>query len=333
MSRHPNNYRFTSASPDESNRRSTDPPSNRAGPTESDVLDAYSQAVVQVVENVSPAVISVTGSGQGTGSGFLISADGMAITNSHVVGGRTELTAEIEDGDRVDAVVLGDDPATDIGLLQLSTRELPYAQLGDAEALRVGQLVIAMGSPLGLQSTVSTGVVSALGRSLRGQDGRLIESVVQHTAPINPGNSGGPLVDSRGRVVAVNTAIIPMAQGLGFAVPINTAQWVTGEILANGRVRRQQLGIVATTERLPKGAVRHFDLLSDQVVRVVEVAPDSVAESNGIMEDDLIVAINDRITASVDDIHRLLALAKPDTQLDLTIVRGDQKLAIQLRLI
>ncbi len=224
---------------------------NRANESDADVLDAYSQAVIRVVESVSPAVISVSGEGRGSGSGFLISADGFAVTNSHVVSGRRQLVAETDDGDRVDASVLGDDPATDIALLRLAARDLPYSEIGDSEALRVGQLVIAMGSPLGLQSTVSTGVVSARGRTLRGQDGRLIENIVQHTAPINPGNSGGPLVDSHGRVVGVNTAIIAMAQGLGFAVPSNTAQWVTTEIMTHGRVRRRQLGIVASSELLP----------------------------------------------------------------------------------
>ena len=181
--------------------------------------------------------------------------------------------AETTDGDRLRAEVVGDDPATDLAVLRLAASGLPYAQLGDSDALRVGQLVIAMGSPLGLQSTVSTGVVSALGRSMRARDGRLIENIVQHAAPINPGNSGGPLVDSRGLVVGVNTAIIAMAQGLGFAIPSNTAEWVLHEILTHGRVRRRQLGIVAKVTRLPRALVRELDLLADQGVEVHEVAP------------------------------------------------------------
>jgi S1-C subfamily serine protease len=300
----------------------------RINPSDSEVLDAYSQAVVNVVESVSPAVITVSGEGHGAGSGFLITPDGYAITNSHVAGGRSRLVAETNDGDRVDARVIGDDPATDLALLRLSSSELPYAALGDSSTLRVGQLVIAMGSPLGLHSTVSTGVVSAVGRSMRGQDGRLIENVVQHAAPINPGNSGGPLVDSRCRVVGVNTAIIAMAQGLGFAIPSNTVQWVTTELLGHGRVRRRQLGITATVERLPRSVAREFDLLSDTVVRVIEVDPRGVAARNGIEPDDLIVALNDRITASVDDVHRLLTLIPPEATLAISVVRGGRKLEV-----
>jgi S1-C subfamily serine protease len=303
---------------------------SRVNPTDVEVLDAYSQAVIKVVDSVSPAVISVSGDARGAGSGFLITPDSFAITNSHVADGRSKLVAETIEGDRVDARVVGDDPATDLALLRLASRDLPHAELGDSGALRVGQLVIAMGSPLGLHSTVSAGVVSALGRSMRGQNGRLIENVVQHAAPINPGNSGGPLVDSRCRVVGVNTAIIPMAQGLGFAIPSNTVKWVTAELLGYGRVRRRQLGITATVERLPRSITREFDLLSDFVVRVMEVDPRGVAARSGIKPDDLIVALNDRITASVDDVHRLLTLIPADTPLDITVVRGRQKLELRV---
>jgi len=193
-------------------------PSSGASPTNADLLDAYSQAVIGVVR---PAVISVAGRpderDRGLGSGILLSADGFALTNSHVARGRQRLRATTEDGDSLDATLIGDDPATDLALLRLAARDLPVAELGDSDTLQVGQLVIAMGHPLGFRSTVSTGVVSALGRAMRSEHGRLIESIVQHTAPLNPGNSGGPLVDSRGRVMGINTAIIAMAQGLGFA--------------------------------------------------------------------------------------------------------------------
>ena len=295
------------------------------------VLDAYSQAVIRVVEGVSPGVISVRGEGQGSGSGFVITPDGFAITNSHVVGDRSRLIAETSDGDQVDVTVIGDDPATDLALLRLAARDLPFTDVGDSELLRVGQLVIAMGSPLGLHSTVSTGIVSARGRSLRSQDGRLIENIVQHTAPINPGNSGGPLVDSLGRVVGVNTAIIAMAQGLGFAIPSNSVQWVASELLAHGHVRRRQLGIVAKSETIPRSMVREFDLLSDQVVEVIQVTPNSAAEKNGIQAGDLIVAINDRLMSGVDDVHRLLSSASVDQPLDVTIIRGDRKFDVAIR--
>jgi len=304
------------------------PPRPQAGARgrDSDLLDAYSRAVIDVVEVLSPAVLglSVTlDSGQrATGSGFLISPDGLAITNSHVAGGSRRVTAETDEGDRLDAAVVGDDPATDLALLRLQANDLPYAQLGDSDALRVGQLVIAMGSPLGLQSTVSTGVVSALRRTMRGRDGRLIENVIQHAAPINPGNSGGPLVDSRGRVVGVNTAIIAMAQGLGFAVPSSTVDWVVGEILTHGRVRRRQLGIVATAVRLPRKLVGQLDLLASEAVEVIDVAAGGMADRAGMRAGDIIVSLDDRVVTSVDDLHRLLAIMPASHEFELQIVRG-----------
>ena len=306
-------------------------PSPRRELSDARLLDAYSEAVIQVVEAVSPAVISVTGrrgDRGGSGSGFLITPDGYAITNSHVVGGRDKLLAETADGDRVDVEVVGDDPATDTALLRLAARELPSARLGDSAALRVGQLVIAMGSPLGLHATVSTGVVSALGRSMRGQDGRLIENVVQHAAPINPGNSGGPLVDSRGHVVGVNTAIIAFAQNLGFAVPSATVEWVAGELLTHGRVRRRTLGISVGLRRLPRPLVREFDLLSDQVVEVVEVSPRGLAAAAGVESGDLIVAMNDRLVSTVDDLHRLLSRLPREASFELTVVRDGRRMTV-----
>ena len=176
----------------------------------------------------------------------------------------------------------------------MAARDLPFAELGDSESLQVGQLVIAMGNPLGFQSTVSTGVISALGRAMRGREGRLIENIIQHTAPLNPGNSGGPLLDSRGRVMGVNTAIVAMAQGLGFAVPAKIAQWVVSELIAHGRVRRLSLGIIATVAALPRRLVREHDLLSDQAVEIVEVAPGGPAEAAGLRSGDLMVAVNGR---------------------------------------
>ena len=299
-----------------------------------DLLDAYSQAVVNVVESVSPSVISVSSpAGGGSGSGFLISPDGVAITNSHVVDGRTQLIAETEDGDRVDARVVGDDPATDLAVLQLSARDLPFAELGDSKTMRVGQLVIAIGSPLGLQSTVSTGVVSATGRSMRGQDGRLMEDIIQHAAPINPGNSGGPLVDSRGRVAGVNTAIIQFAQGLGFAIPSDTVKWVTDEILTNGSVRRKQLGITVSVRRLPRSAVREFDLLADHAVEVQQVSKGGIAYQSLIEPGDLIVEMNGRIIASVDDLHRLLSVASDakSTEVEVIVIRRERRLKLRIR--
>jgi S1-C subfamily serine protease len=302
----------------------------RSGPatSEANLLDAYSQAVVSVVETVSPAVVSVFGRDAdgrgGAGSGFIVTPDGYAITNSHVVDDRAQLFAETNEGDRLRAEVVGDDPATDLAVIRLAASGLPHAQLGDSGGLRVGQLVIAMGSPLGLHSTVSTGVVSALGRSMRARDGRLIENVVQHAAPINPGNSGGPLVDSRGRVVGINTAIIAMAQGLGFAIPSATAEWVLSEILTHGGVRRRQLGIVANVTRLPRALVRELDLLADHGVEVRDVVSNSLAAKAGVESGDIIVGLAGRLITSIDDLHRLLMSVPAGQEFELSVVRDER---------
>lgn len=296
------------------------------GPSEMRLLDAYSQAVIGVVESVGPTVLSVTGTerGGGSGSAVLVSADGYALTNSHVVNHRRRLTAEIYDGSVIDAELLGDDPATDLAVIALKAKDLPYAQLGDSDLLRVGQLVIAMGSPLGFHSTVSTGILSAVGRNMRAGDGRLIDNVIQHSAPINPGNSGGPLLDSRGSVIGINTAIIAMAQGIGFAVSSNTGRWVFEEILAYGRVRRRQLGISAGMARIAKAIVRELDLLADVGVAVMEVLPNSPAAEAGIFAGDVIVGLNDRLVTSIDDLHRLLSRAGWTQDVELSVVRDGE---------
>ncbi len=302
---------------------------------DTELLDAYSRAVVSVVENVSPTVIGVGPKGGqqrgGSGSGFVITPDGYALTNSHVVHGRTNLSARTTDGDRLDADLIGDDPATDLALIRLAARDLPAAELGDSDSLRVGQLVIAMGDPLGLTSTVSAGVVGALGRSMRGQEGRLIDNIVQHSAPLNPGNSGGPLIDSRGRIVGTNTAIIAMAQGLGFAIPANTAKWVVGELMSHGKVRRPYLGISATVVPLPRYLVRQLDLLNDQGVEVAELEPGGPAAEGGVRPEDVIVAVNDRVVTSVDVLHRLLTDFQHHEVLTLNIIRQSELLEIEVR--
>jgi S1-C subfamily serine protease len=326
--------RFTPVADDSPPDAGTSKPVNRPPIADADLLDAYSQAVIHVVETVSPAVVSLTGRDSdgrgGAGSGFIVTPDGYALTNSHVVEDRERLTAETAEGDRLRAEIVGDDPATDLAVVRLAANGLPYAQLGDSDALRVGQLVIAMGSPLGLQSTVSTGVVSALGRSMRARDGRLIENIIQHAAPINPGNSGGPLVDSRGLVVGINTAIIAMAQGLGFAIPSTTAEWVLQEILAHGRVRRRQLGIVAQVTRLPRSLVRELDLLADQGVEVRDVVPRGIADRAGIRPDDIIVALAGRLVTSIDDLHRLLMTVPADQGFEVTIIRSEALRTVHL---
>jgi S1-C subfamily serine protease len=297
------------------------------------LLDAYSQAVVRVVEQVGPAVLGVMspqGERGGAGSGVLISGEGYALTNSHVAAGRERLAVTTADGDRLDARLVGDDPATDLALLRVAARDLPYAAQGDSTALRPGQLVVALGNPLGFQSTVSTGVVSALRRSLRGHDGRLIENVIQHTAPLNPGNSGGPLLGSRGRVIGINTAIIIGAQGLGFAIPSATAHWVAAELVAHGQVRRPLLGVTATVAPVPRQAIRQHDLLADTAVEVVAVARGSAAEAAGVHAGDLIVAVDDLLVCEVDDLHRILARVPAGRELVLTLLRESRKLEVHV---
>jgi len=260
----------------------------------------------------------------------LISQDGYGLTNSHVVDGHRRVAVTTHDGDTLEAEVVGDDPATDLALFRVAAHDLPCAKLGESLGLRVGQLVIAVGNPYGFQSTVTTGVVSAQRRSLRSQQGRLIENVVQHTAPLNPGNSGGPLVDSLGRVVGINTAIIAMAQGLGFAVPADTARWVVGEVLAHGQVRRPALGLSVTMRPIGRDLARRLDLLAEVLAEIVSVEPKGAADRAGLRSGDLIAAINGRIVASVDDMHRLLSRSAAGAVL-LTVVRGTRQFEVEVQ--
>jgi S1-C subfamily serine protease len=324
------NFNTTSSFFQSVNSDGLQPANSDSGPQsevrrDADLLDAYSQAVIGVVGRVGPAVISVGPHPQdrqaGQGSGFVITPDGFALTNSHVVHGRQRLRATTEEGDALDAVLVGDDPETDLALVRLAARDLPHADLAESQNLQVGQLVIAVGNPFGFRSTVSTGVVSAVGRAMRSEQGRLIENIIQHTAPLNPGNSGGPLVDSRGRVVGINTAIIAMAQGLGFAVPGSTARWVVGEFLTHGRVRRLSLGVSVTVAPIPRRIVRDLDLLADQAVEIVEVLPKSPAAAAGVSAGDWIVGAGGRIVSSPDDLHRVLTALRAEQPVELQIVR------------
>ena len=306
---------------------------------EAEILDAYSRAVIAVVESVGPAVVSIavekTGRPRtegpeptGAGSGAIIAPDGYVLTNHHVAQNGERLRVSLPDGSTLPATAVGADPATDLALLRVDASGLPYVTLGDSASLRVGQLVIAVGNPFGFQSTVSTGVVSALGRALRSREGRLIEGVIQHTAPLNPGNSGGPLVDSHGRVVGVNTAIIAMAQGIGFAVPSDTARWVVSQLLTRGQVRRPYLGIGARQRPLGRRMVRYHHLVRDQAVEVLTVAPDSPAARAGVHMGDWIVALNERPVVSVDDLHRALAEQPRGRAVTLHLVRWKERLQL-----
>ncbi len=296
-----------------------------------ELLDAYSRAVVGVVEKVGPAVVSIgvkkhaTRSAQtveGAGSGVIITPDGFVLTNNHVVEDANELEVGLTDGSTMAAQVVGTDPATDLAVVRIGSSRLPVAELGDSGALRVGQLVIAIGNPLGFQSTVSTGVVSALGRGLRSQSGRLIDNVIQTDVPLNPGNSGGPLVDSRGRVVGINTAMISMAQGISFAIPVNTARWVVGELVTRGKVHRAYLGIAGQARPIGRRVQRYFELPASSVVEVMSIEEGGPAYRGGLRQSDQIVALNGQSIASVDDLHRVLTGTPSGSTVSLTILRG-----------
>ncbi len=308
-------------------------PSAPAGPG-SEILDAYSQAVTGAVRKVGPSVahVHVKRRGddgharmhretRGTGSGVIITPDGYCVTNSHVVEIADEYNVTLADGSRYSAELIGKDTATDLALLRVQASGLPLANLGDSDRLQVGQLVIAIGNPLGFQNTVTAGVVSALGRSLRSRSGRLIENIIQTDAALNPGNSGGPLVDAGGQVVGINTAIISNAQGICFAVPVNTMRWVITSILREGRVVRAFLGIAGQNIPLPVRVVRHFNLKNETAVQVMDVVPNSPASRSGLIEGDIIISLNGKPVSRIDDIHRSLGKEDIGKEFRVTLLR------------
>lgn len=310
-------------------------------PGDSHLLDAYSQAVVGAVEKVSPAVVNIEvhqsvrarrrsepQERHGGGSGFVFTPDGLILTNSHVVHDANRIEVTVADGRRFPARIIGDDPATDLAVIQIDGSGLSAVALGDSQALRVGQLVIAIGNPYGFQSTVTAGVVSALGRSLRSYSGRLIEDVIQTDASLNPGNSGGPLVASDGRVVGVNTATILPAQGLCFAIGINTAKFVASRLLRDGRIRRSYIGVSAQTVPIHRRLVRYYDLLKETGVVVLSTEPNSPAQRAGLREGDVIIALEGQPVAGVDDLHRLLTEVRVGTTSELTVLRGTERTRI-----
>ena len=300
----------------------------RAAPDDGRLLDAYSAAVVSAVDAVAPAVahLEVTfNRRRGSGSGFAFTPDGLLLTNSHVVHGARSIRATFADGVSRDADLVGDDPDTDIAVIRLGGAATPAAVLGSSRELRVGQLAIAIGNPYGFQHTVTTGVVSALGRSLRAQSGRLIDDVLQTDAALNPGNSGGPLVDSRGTVIGVNTAIIPGAQGICFATAIDTVKAVVVQLLRHGRVRRGYLGIAGATVPLARRLARHFELDNERAVRVESVEANGPAAAAGVAKGDLIVKFGGQAVNGIDDVHRLLAGARIGEEAALMLLRGTER--------
>jgi S1-C subfamily serine protease len=300
--------------------------------TEAEALDAYSRAVIGVVEKAGPAVVSIEIANKrgpsGAGSGFVVTPDGYVMTNSHVVSGAREIRVRTPAGEIAKGQVMGDDPATDLALVRIDTAAIAgeggaaptYLSIDAAIAPRVGQLAVAIGNPLGFESTVSTGVVSALGRSLRGRGNRLIDGVIQHTAPLNPGNSGGPLLDATGRVLGVNTAIIARSQGLGFAIAVETAAWVLGQLLQHGRVRRAWLGVGAARRPLDRRLAYHHGL-GASAVEVQSVEAGSPAQRAGLADGDLIITFDGTKIENVDALHRALRSFEAGKTATLGVIR------------
>lgn len=293
-----------------------------------ELLDAYSKAVIGVVERVGPAVVSITVTGKsrsrdaaGSGSGVLFTPDGYALTNAHVVEGAKRVHLRLTDGSTHEATIVGVDAASDLAVIRAGGDRLPYAELGRSGALRVGQLVIAIGNPLGFSSTVSAGVVSALGRTMRAQSGRLMENIIQSDVALNPGNSGGPLVDSRGRVVGINTAMILGAQGISFSIPIDTAAWVVTQLMTIGHVRRGFLGIAGQNRPIERRVARHVGLRQPSGVEAMSVDKSGPAAAAGVRDGDIVVALDGHPTATIDDIHRALNAWPPGTTVDLRVLR------------
>src|SRR5882672_9748292 len=308
-------------------------PGAQSAPDDGRLLDAYSAAVVGAAERVGPAVahLEVEPNGRrGSGSGFAFTPDGLLLTNSHVVHGARHIRATFADGPSHDADLVGEDPDTDIAVIRIGGDALPAVVLGSSRDVRVGQLAIAIGNPYGFQHTVTAGVVSALGRSLRAQTGRLIDDVLQTDAALNPGNSGGPLVDSRGEVIGVNTAIIPGAQGICFATAIDTVKWVVLQLLREGRVRRGYLGLAGANQPLARRVARHFELDNARGVRVESLEKGGPASRAGVEAGDLIVRFAGEPVNGIDDLHRLLTGERIGAESTLTLLRRTQRLELRV---
>jgi S1-C subfamily serine protease len=310
-------------------------------PKDDDLLDAYSRAVVGAVGKVSPAVVNievrqgprrspgagphVPPDGKGSGSGFIFTADGFVMTNSHVVHRASRVEVTLPDGGQYLADLIGDDPDTDLAIVRIYGDQFSATALGDSAQLQVGQLVIAIGNPFGFQHSVTAGVVSALGRSMRSRSSRLIDNIIQTDAALNPGNSGGPLVTSRGEVVGVNTAVILPAQGICFAIPINTAKWVAGQLIRHGKIRRGWLGLGGQIVRLPRHLIRFHNLPNETGVVVISVEPGSPAERGGLRDGDIIIGFAGEPVADIDDLHKRLTEVTIGVKSPMTVLREGRR--------
>jgi S1-C subfamily serine protease len=307
-------------------------------PVDDELLDAYSRAVIRASERVSPSVVHLNAThrgrggreGRGSGSGFVFTSSGYILTNSHVVHGADRVEVTLADGRQLPAELIGDDPETDLAVVRVHASGLSPVALGDSQAVRVGQLAIAIGHPYGFQCTVTAGVISALGRTLRARSGRLIDDVLQTDAALNPGNSGGPLVNSRGEVIGVNTAMILPAQGICFAIAINTAKFVAGRLIKDGRVRRSRIGVSVQTVALPRRLVVQHGLDIEGGVLVVGVEPGGPADQIGLEEGDVIIGLDAHPVSGIDDLHRLLTEERVGVRSLLTVLRGAGKLRMDI---
>jgi len=311
-----------------------------------DLLDAYSKAVISAAERVSPSVVNIEvqkkpegrqtthfqlpDEMRGSGSGFIFTPDGFVLTNSHVVHEANKIDVALSDGRRFQGDLVGDDPETDLAVVRINGPKFVAAPLGDSQKIRVGQLVIAIGNPYGFQCTVTSGVVSALGRSLRSMSGRLIDNVIQTDAALNPGNSGGPLVNSQGEVIGVNTAVILPAQGICFAIAINTAKYIAARLIKEGKIRRSYIGLGGQNVPLHRRFVRFFHLPVESGVLVVSIEKNSPAQRAGLLEGDIIIGFDDQPVVGIDDLHKMLTEEKVGVRARLTILRRSEKLEIPI---
>ena len=322
------------------NNASAHEPAQPPNLDESEIFDAYSQAVIQAADKISPAVVNIEVTAResrspepsqtqphATGSGFVFTPDGYILTNSHVVHAAGRVDVTVSDGRRMRADLIGDDPETDLAVLRISAADLTAAPLGDSNRIRVGQLVIAIGNPYGFQCTVTAGVISALGRSLRARSGRLIDNILQTDAALNPGNSGGPLVSSRAEVVGVNTATIMPAQGLCFAIAINTAKFVAGRLIRDGRIVRGYIGMAGQNVQLPRRLVHFHRVTVPSGVMIVSVEPSSPAERAGLKPGDVVIGLGGKPVASIDDLQRVLSSECVGVSTEITVVRATEILA------